>query len=444
MSNNFKTWIQESITVKLIVIGFLTLLLLIPASMIRGLVRERKATRNEVVREISSKWGHSQTITGPVLTIPYRQYQSSSNRTTYVVKYAHFLPDQLNIEGDLIPEERYRSLYKVVLYRSDLTVSGTFSNPDFSVWKTDPETIMWDEAFVSVGITDMRGIKQRLVIRFNEEALEVNPGVASRDVIKSGVSAVVPGLSQNDTAVHRFSFDLHVNGSEEMRFIPLGKTTTAHIKSTWNSPSFDGAFLPDERDIDENGFTAKWTVLHLNRNFPQKWTGNEYLLPEWAFGVNLMFPVDHYQKTERSAKYAIMFIGLTFLTFFFSELLSKKRVHPIQYLLIGFALTIFYTLLLSLSEHLGFTYAYAIAGAAIIVLITAYSSSILKKFKLVALVGFVLTALYTFLFTILQIEAYSLLMGSIGLFLVMAIIMYLSRNVNWQSSGEKVEDVEEV
>jgi inner membrane protein len=441
MSNNFKTWIHESITVKLIVIGILTLLLLIPAAMIRGLVRERKETRNEVVHEISSKWGYSQTITGPVLTVPYRQYQVNNNKATYTVHYAHFLPEELNIEGEIIPEERYRSLYKVVLYRSDLTITGSFSNPDFSLWKKDPETIMWDEAFISLGITDMRGIKQRLVIDFNGSPLEVNPGVPSRDVIKSGVSALVPGLSQNDTAEHRFSFNLHVNGSEQIRFIPLGKTTTANLVSTWSSPSFDGAFLPDERDIDDSGFDARWKVLHLNRNFPQQWIGNEYALNEWAFGVDLMFPVDHYQKTERSAKYAIMFIGLTFLTFFFSELLSKKRVHPIQYLLIGFALSIFYTLLLSLSEHLGFTYAYLIAGGAIVFLITAYSTSILKRGKLVALVGFVLVVLYTFLFTILQVEAYSLLMGSIGLFIVMALIMYLSRNVKWQSSGEEVEDV---
>lgn len=216
--------------------------------------------------------------------------------------------------------------------------------------------------------------------------------------------------------------------------------TLVRIQSKWNTPSFDGAFLPDKRTIDKDGFSATWTILHLNRNFPQQWKDNEYLIADWSFGVDLLFPVDQYQKSYRSAKYAIMFIALTFLTFFFSEVLNKIRVHPIQYLLIGFALCIFYSLLISLSEHIGFGLAYLIGSIAIITMITAYSASILKDKILTALVSFILIALYVFLFTILQLEAYSLLMGSIGLFIVMSVIMYLSRNVDWYSPISKIED----
>ncbi|MFO7722522.1 MAG: cell envelope integrity protein CreD [Bacteroidales bacterium] len=443
MSNNFKTWIRESITVKFIVIGTLTLLLLIPAAMIRNLVEERKERRDEVIREISSKWGNAQTITGPVLTVPFRKYQTNNNQVTYTVHYAHFLPEELTIDGILTPVERNRALYKVVLYKSDLKVTGRFSHPDFGIWKTDPATILWDEAFITVGIPDMRGIKQGVSIQFNGTPLEVNPGVPTRQIVSSGVSARIP-LHDTATGDYPFEFTLHLNGSESIEFVPLGKTTHVQLRAPWDSPSFDGAFLPDERELTDSSFVAQWTILHLNRNFPQQWQGEEYDANYWSFGVNLKIPVDHYQKSERSVKYAIMFIALTFLTFFFSEVLNKKRVHPIQYLLIGFALCIFYVLLLSLSEQIGFTWAYIVAAVANIVLITAYSASILKRRKLIVLVGFILVALYTFLFTILQLEDYSLLMGSIGLFIVMALIMYLSRNVKWQGSGEKVEGVEDV
>ncbi|HRZ41476.1 MAG TPA: cell envelope integrity protein CreD [Bacteroidales bacterium] len=433
MSSTFKEWIRTSITIKLVIIGTLSLILLIPAGMIRRLVNERKETRDAVISEVSSKWGNSQTITGPVITVPYRKYvKEPGSAGGYVTGYAHFLPDQLDISGNLKPEIRRRNLYQVVLYKSDLQFAGTFAMPDMSGFKIDPEMILWDEAFISVGIPDMRGIKEGLVIQFEGKPLEVNPGVPSRDIMASGVSARLPLEMIESGKPLRFDFTLHINGSESIRFIPMGKTTKVALTSSWQDPSFDGAFLPDDRKLDSKGFSAHWTILHLNRNFPQQWLDDAFAVDEWSFGVNLMFPVDHYQKSERSVKYAIMFIVFTFLTFFFSEILVNKKVHPIQYLLIGFSLCIFYTLLLSLSEQVGFLWAYIIAAAAIISLITAYSSSILKDRKLIALVGFILMALYTFLFTILQIEAYSLLMGSIGLFVVMALIMYLTRKIDWQ------------
>ncbi len=436
--STFKDWIRQSVTVKFVIIGILTLILLIPASMIRNLVRERQQTRDEVIGEISSKWGEGQIITGPVISVPFKEIVKQKDvPDTYTIHYAHFLPDMLDIHGELIPEVRYRSIYKVVLYKSKLKFSGTFTRPDFSGWKIDPGLILWDEAFISMGIPDMRGIKERVVIDLNGKSLEVNPGVPSRDIIHSGISALVPAIADTGKTGYTFRFSLDINGSETVGFVPLGRTTRVNLSSSWQDPSFDGAFLPDDRHIDEKGFKARWTILHLNRNFPQQWLDREYGTSDWSFGVSLRFPVDHYQKSERSAKYAIMFIVLTFITFFFTEVLGKKRVHPIQYLLIGFSLCIFYTLLLALSEQIGFLWAYIIASVAIIVLITAYSASVLRNRKLVILVAFILIALYAFLFTILQVEAYSLLMGSIGLFVVMAVIMYLSRNVEWQKKVEE-------
>lgn len=224
-----------------------------------------------------------------------------------------------------------------------------------------------------------------------------------------------------------------------MNFVPVGKTTRVRIASGWETPSFDGAFLPDEREVSEEGFHAEWKVLHLNRNFPQKWRDRNHSISGSEFGVELLFPVDHYQKGHRAAKYAVMFIGLTFVLFFFSEILNRRRIHPIQYLLVGLSLCLFYTLLISFSEHISFALSYLIASVSIITLITAYSASVLRNKRLVALVGFALVVLYSFLFTILQLEEYALLMGSIGLFIVMAAIMYLSRNVDWYKPIDEKE-----
>jgi len=199
-------------------------------------------------------------------------------------------------------------------------------------------------------------------------------------------------------------------------------------------PKFDGAFLPDERSVDENGFTASWKILHLNRNFPQAWKDMDFSTDEAAFGAYLLLPVDQYQKTERSAKYAIMFIVLTFTIFFFTEVLNRNRIHPIQYLLVGISISIFYVLLLSLAEQIGFNPAYYISAAATIMLITAYSVSIFRNARLSIILGTCLVLLYTFLFTLIQLQDYALLLGSIGLFVAMGIIMYTSRKVDWYST----------
>ena len=432
MGNTFKDWLGQSVTVKFIVIGLLTLALLIPSLMISELIREREQTRDEAIREVSSKWGNNQTLVGPVLTVPYRTWvKKSDGEVTFKTQHAHFLPERLSIDGVVNPEIRYRGIYKVILYESKITFSGDFIRPDFKTLGIDSGQVLWEQAFVSVGIPDMRGIQEDIKIGFDGKEYGVSPGLTSRDVMESGVAARIALPNDPARSSYTFNFSLNLNGSESLSFVPVGKTTSVKVHSTWNTPHFDGAFLPDERKIDDNGFTATWSVLHLNRNFPQQWLDDEYDVSDWAFGVTLLFPVDQYQKSNRASKYAIMFIGLTFLVFFFTEVLNRMRVHPIQYLFIGFALCIFYVLLISLAEHLGFGMSYLVAALAIIVLLTAYAASILKKRKLVATVGLVLIALYSYLYTILQLEDYSLLIGSIVLFIVMAVMMYLSRNVDW-------------
>ncbi len=444
------TKIKNSITLRLLSIAFLVLILLIPTSMIESLISEREYRREDVTREVSSKWGGSQTITGPILTIPYTKYIKDEEKNLIQTKaYAHFLPDVLNINGNLSPEIRYRSIYEIIVYNTQLKIDGNFSIPDFNELGINETYILWDEAFISLGIPDMKGIKDNIDLKWDEKTYAFNPGIETNDVIGSGVSTKVSlanklaETGEVDTAKKSFnySFNLNLNGSSFLSFIPVGKETNVSIQSNWAHPSFNGSSLPDEREITKDGFKAHWKELHLNRNYPQQWLGNIHNVYDSSFGVDLLLPVDEYQKSTRSAKYAIMFISFTFLIFFFIEIRNKKRIHPIQFILVGLALTIFYALLVSLSEHIHFNNAYLISSAAIIVMIGSYSITIFKSGKLTALMSGVLLLLYGFIFTILQLEDYALLMGSIGLFMVLAIIMYLSRKIDWYAiaRGKKEE-----
>lgn len=453
--------IKNSITIRLLSIGFLVLILLIPTSMIESLIREREYRRGDVIREVSEKWGNSQTITGPVLTVPYVIYTKYYDNEAKIEKfnktkaYAHFLPDNLTIDGAIAPEIRKRSIYKVILYSANLKLTGKFSSPDFKDLGINEQNVLWDEAFVSVGIPDMKGIRDNIDLKWNTEKYAFNPGIETNDVIGAGLSVKVkinPSKEseriENNMIIdttkksYVFAFDLNLNGSSFLNFIPIGKETNVTINSTWAHPSFSGASLPDEHTITADGFTAHWKELHLNRNYPQQWLGNVHNVYDSAFGVDLLLAVDEYQKSTRSAKYAIMFISFTFLIFFFIEIRNKKRIHPIQFILVGLALTIFYALLLSLSEHIHFNSAYLISSAAIIGMIGLYSITIFKNKKLTALMSGVLVLLYGFIYTILQLEDYALLMGSIGLFIVLAVIMYLSRKIDWYAiaKGKKEED----
>jgi inner membrane protein len=274
----------------------------------------------------------------------------------------------------------------------------------------------------------MRGINKEINMQFGGKSYELNPGIPVKDIVASGVSCK-PEITGNKE--FEFSFTLDINGSQSLNFLPVGKNTNVSLHSSWSNPSFSGSYLPDNREIGPDGFSADWNILHLNRNYPQQWTGSSYSIGESAFGLNLLFPVDQYQKSNRAVKYAIMFIALTFISFFFSETLRKIRIHPMQYLLVGFALIIFFSLLISLSEYVGFGYAYLISGSMIVAMITLYYYSLVKNIRATAIISLIMVTLYLFLFTILQLQDYSLIMGSIGLFVILAVVMFLSRKIDW-------------
>jgi inner membrane protein len=421
----------QSVTFKLILIGLLILIMLIPVAMIRNLINEREQTQQGVISEIDSKWGYAQTLNGPVLSIPYYYYVEQDDKQYREIRFAHFLPGELEVVADVTPEIRYRGIYKTVVYNTLMKVSGTFDFPDTDKLKIDRRSVLPDDAFVQVGITDMRGIQQALSFEWDQQVLEVEPGIPTSDISSSGFHVKIP-LEERDR--FDFQFDINLNGSDHLYFVPVGKSTSIRMRSSWEHPRFDGAFLPDKRDISDTGFEATWNVLHLNRNYPQSWKGSAYQTEASAFGCYLILPVDQYQKTMRSAKYAIMFIALTFMIFFFVETLNKRRIHPVQYLLVGLSISIFYVLLLSLGEQIGFNLSYLISSVAIVALITAYAASIFRHLKLTMILGICLAILYVFLFILIQLQDYALLLGSLGLFVAMGGIMYTSRKVDWYSS----------
>ena len=424
----------QSVSFKLIMIGVIALLLLIPANMVKSLIRERQYRQAEVVKEITYKLGKDQTLSGPILSIPYRTLIEDDEKTKTVWHYMHFLPETLNIRGNIHPDIRYLGIYKVVGYASKLDISGEFRNLTVDKKQIHPSDIFWNEAVLSIGITDMRGIARNIFVDWNSRQYKLKPGIPTKDILPKGVNTPVE-VKEGENQEFTLSIDL--NGSKSFQFIPVGSRTHVKLNSDWNTPSFCGAFLPDHREVTEEGFEAEWQVLELNRSYPQSWSDDTYSITDSAFGVELIFPVDIYQKNMRSVKYALLFIIFTFVVFFFAEYLNKKRIHTIQYLLVGFALIVFYSLLFSLSEHLAFALAYLIASIAIITLITSFFHAMIKKTKATLSVGIILTVLYTFLYIILKVYDYSLLLGNIGLFVILAVIMYFSRKIDWNRQTDE-------
>lgn len=437
-----RNWISNSITLRLFTIGILILIMLIPVSMIEDLIRERQYRQSDAQNEISSTWGHPQTITGPVLSVPYTIYNkvyekegSDKFKLVPATQYVHFLPENLKMDGNIQPEVRYRGIFEAIVYESDVEISGNFFFPDVSNWE-QKDFFRWDEAFVSVGISDLRSIQEDVKIMWENQQQSFEPGIPSYDVMASGIHVkvnIAPFIAENKKD-YPFKMNFKFNGSNYIKFTPIGKTTDVFLNSPWPTPSFDGAFLPDKREVSKKGFAAHWNILNLNRSYPQYFIGSTSGIGESAFGVSLMLPVDQYQKSMRAAKYAVLFITLTFMVFFFIQIINKVRIHPIQYILVGFALCIFYTLLISLSEHMHFGVAYLIAAISIVLLTSFYAQGTFKNTKLSFMLAGIMGILYGFIFSIIQLEDYALLVGSIGLFIALAVLMFITRNIQWYSN----------
>ncbi|MEO7989403.1 MAG: cell envelope integrity protein CreD [Chryseolinea sp.] len=454
-------WIQESIMIKLISIGFLILILLIPSSWIQSLIEERQQRSDEVMREVTDKWSGSQTLTGPVLVIPYIKQEiidrgKDGTEIREHIEKAFFLPENLSIDGDVKPDTRHRGIFEVVVYESGLQINSEFQQPDFKALSIPEELVQWKDAYMIFGITDLRGISDNPTFLVGGKPYNTEPSNSLAINSRNYENETVVAYANNETNTTNsskgimtklnwenkdsfkkdVSIKLNLKGSKRLDFVPAGKTTSVKIASTWSNPSFDGEFLPDTSKISDAGFEASWKVLHYNRPFSQQWKGNEQTLTGSEFGVKLLLPVDQYQKSMRTSKYAALIILLTFVSLFLVEITQKIRIHPFQYILIGTALIIYYSLLLSFSEHLGYNVSYIISSAATVILIGLYSTTFLRTRKLSLLFSILLVIFYTFIFVIILQQDYSLLLGSIGLFLIVGMVMYFSRKIHWYKETE--------
>jgi len=423
ISNNGK-W-HQSLTIKMGVLVFLGLLFLIPLEMIKSVILERQKNSDKVRSEISDQWALRQYVTGPILNIPVKTIPKNKEEKVSFQTW-HILPEQLEIKGEIIPEIRHRGIYKAVVYDSHLELTGEFFIPEsYNIQDYD---ILWKEAYYTLGITDNRGIKGNVKIAVDSSEYEAIPGVKDTDLFKSGTT--FNPIIKESISNHKFRISLNLSGSDGLFFIPVGKTTKTIIRSTWDSPSFSGRFLPAERTINSSGFNAEWLVTNLNRNFPQSWIGNAYNINENFFGVDLFLTVDHYQKAFRCAKYGLLFIALTFMVLIFLELTSEAKIHIFNYFLVALALALFFSLLTALSEHLGFSPAYLLSSMATIMMLTLFTRSFFTKRNAVFIVSGLLLFLYAFMYVILSLNDFAFLAGNIGLFILLAVVMRFSGKIN--------------
>lgn len=440
MSSNLLNWVKTSPTFKVLTVLIITLILLIPAFKIESLIRERQQLQREVVEEISAKWGAEQTLSGPILTLPYTQVQNKDTPNEKVeTMYLHVLPEELLIDGKLAPKIKKRSIYKAILYTSEVGISGRFDLKKVEETGLDTSAIQWQKATLSVGITDPRGISDIGKFSLNDKTISMEPGVPQSLGFKDGIHGSVP-IRPGDTEMS-FSGAVSLKGSSGIHFVPLGKTTKAHILSTWADPKFSGSFLPNSHDISDEGFAADWKILDYNRSFSQIWDNRVPNIYKWKFGVDLIEAVNIYQKTNRAIKYAFMIIALTFTFFFFFEILRKLKIHPIQYTIVGFAVLIFYLLLIALSEQMTFGLAFLISAVATVSIVGYYFYFISKSMRITLFFSLIFGFLYAFIYVILNAQAYSLLIGSIGLFVLIVLVMHFTRNINWyQNTKEELQE----
>ncbi len=441
-------FIRKSATLKLFAVGTLALMFLLPLSMVRETIRERAFYREAAVEGISQSWARGQTLMGPVLVIPYteavdvKSYDQEQMR--HVVRkekrerFRYVFPDTQQIEASVALEERYRGIYKVPVYRASVDIRGAFDAVDDAFFREEGREA--GKPFLFLNISDIRGIAGDLKVLVDGVPREVRPGTGV-PVVSDGIHFPVSILEEG-SQLKSYDISLSLKGTKTLQFVPTGRSSRVSMESEWLHPSFTGRYLPSERTVGEDGFSAVWETSFLSTNTERLFKDcveRNQCSPFQAggFGTTFFQPVDVYQKVQRSVKYGLMFIVLTFSVFFVFEILKKLQVHPVQYIFVGSAQAVFYLLLVSLSEHIPFVWSYLVSAAAVAGLLGYYVSHVLRSVYWGGVFGGMMAVLYLVLFFILLSEDYALLMGSGLLFLVLALLMVATRKVNWYTIGQK-------
>jgi inner membrane protein len=418
---------SNRILVKGVTTAVLILLMLIPMTFVNNIVEERQGTKLRIEKEMETSWAAPQHVTTPYFVIPYKTPGNSQPQPLFI--YA----DDLEVNTPSVTtQKRGRSVMTVVCYQAKVHMKGSFK----AILPANIDASLLDlaNARLCIGVTDTKGISEKPVIQLNGKTYSLNKGLPSYQMDSAGLSAVIPLDQAFFGNTYAFESSLQLNGTRQLGFTPAASNSNISVRGAWKSPAYTGIQQPATYEKNNTGFAAKWHFNEANLPFstPALNPGTE--AKDYAFYVSLSQPADNYVKTMRSVKYAILIIGLTFAIFFVTELLQKKPMHPVQYVLTGLALVIFYTLLLSISEFLDFDVAYLIAAVATVLLVTTYVQSHFRNFRVAGTFGVFLGALYTFLFVLIRLEEAALLSGSIGLFLILAIAMYATRKIDWYGS----------
>ncbi|QCI65793.1 cell envelope integrity protein CreD [Phreatobacter stygius] len=427
---------------KLAAIGLLTLLLVVPLIAISSLRGERSQRAAEVVREVAGAWAGEQTIVGPILVLPYVSRAGDNLEQRTVRRVLTILPETFRQNGDLKVEQRRRGIFEVPVFRGEVDIEARFAPVDLTRFDAAAVAPVWEEAAIVFHVLDPRGLQREVSVRIGGTTVTLEPGAGPTTFQVPTLYAPVGGI--DGTAAFTVGARFELKGSQAFGLSPIGRTSTIALRSNWSHPSFFGAFLPGEREIGETGFSAIWSVPHYARPVAQMFVADPVLFQRLAAarsGVRFFQPVDVYHLVERALKYGILVIGAAFVVVFLLEILAARSFHPVQYLMVGAALTVFYLLLLSFAEHIGFTRAYALASAAVIGLVSLYVGLAFGRLREGAMVAGELGLAYGLLFVVLRSEDYALVTGAVVVFAVLATVMLTTVKTDWSAlSGRSSEE----
>ncbi|HUW53296.1 MAG TPA: cell envelope integrity protein CreD [Rhodanobacter sp.] len=428
-------WTQ-TVTVRVLGIGVLALVMTIPLMQVRALVSERQQLREGAIAQIAQGWGGRQVLGGPVLVVPtIRSVVVMENQPPQPRAGSEsVLADTLKMDVAMAVQTRHYGIYDAPVFVATVKLNASFLPRDLAQFR-QASMAQWQagKAELRLPIGDLRGLQVVRELRVNGKPVRFD---SSAERLGPWPTVVVP-IDLDALAGQPIDVEitLKLAGTESLQLLPLARSTDVAMHAPWRDPSFVGAALPLEHQLDARGFSAHWHLLDLNRSYGQHWTdgdgGMASALAASVFGVQLYQPVDVYQRNVRAGKYGLLFIAMTFVAFFLFEVLKRLRVHPVQYLLVGAALATFYVVLLALSEQIGFGPAYALAAAAVVLIVGGYAAAVLRARRAGALLGGVLTLIYAMLYGLIAAEQYALLIGALVLLAMVALMMYLTRRIDW-------------
>lgn len=416
---------------KIIFLFILAILLQIPIFFISGVINDREYSYKKMVEEIGNEWGKKQTVAGPFLMIPYKYTESKKDDNGNTIKnlterYFIILPEELKINTKLTNDVRKRGIYKSIVYNSEISIEGNFSN----IKKVIPENISTEKLYVGMAIGDTKSLMKVEEFKLEGKEVKLESGTGSRqEILNSGISGKLDKELLNQEKVD-FKIKFNLRGSEGIELLPFGSNNYFVVESTWKNPKFYGV-LPNEKNITENSFRAEWIISSFVRNYKQAFADETFIdLKEGCVGVDLYQGVSHYRQIIRSIKYSILFIMFSLFVVYIFEILNKKFTHYIQYGVVGFSLVLFYLVLLSMSEYFSFSLAYIIASLMIVIPNSLYIKAVTQNKKYGVGMFVFLSAVYLLLYSILKMEQYALITGTILIMLMLYVIMYITKNID--------------